>query len=295
MMSNSESIEKIFGSSGRQFMQFALTLVEDFENSPTNYIYMPNTEYQLLMQKDWKSGMKIYWEEILGRAHFAAAASIIRAYRWSSGMCVSYSNSLFLPFCASFRALIESTADGYDALGNVGATLAEHRNELNQVLQLKATQDFLAKDLEEQLIHFSHARKLSKGDNVPPSHAAKQAAEYVRSLEEANLPGLYGCYSELCQYTHPAAHSVAHLQARLSEDSFLLAPANDQALIEAFAEKYKSLVLPLLKFAFNPGALVLKVLLYFDAPQFHSRGIRNSDLTRVNGWIRYAEIMGVQP
>ena len=111
-MSDTNYIEKIFGADGSQFMRFALKLIEDFEGDSTTYTYMPPTEFDSLMRNDWKSGTKVYWEEMLGKAHLAAAASIIRAYRWSDGMVACYSNSLFLPFCACFRALIESTADG---------------------------------------------------------------------------------------------------------------------------------------------------------------------------------------
>lgn len=292
-MDDNKLEEKILGVDGSQFMQVMRTLIDSFESDTPTYTYMDTSDFSSLMQRDWKLGSKVYWDELLGRAHLAAAVSIIRAFRWSSGMCVSYSNSLFLPFCASFRALIESTADGYDALGNVAVTLAECRDIVNAALQLRAAQPEVAKELEDQLIHFSHARRLSRGDTAPATHKAKQVADYVQSLEKANLPHLYECYSELCQYTHPAAHSVAHLLIPSSDGSFLLTPAHDQLRIEGLVEKYRSLVLPLLMFAFNPGVLVLKVLLYFDAPQFQSTGIRNIDLSNVNGWKKYAEKMGV--
>lgn len=294
-MSDTNYIERVFGADGSQFMQFALQLIKDLELDSTTYTYMPPADFDSLMQSDWKSGAKIYWVEMLGRAHLAAAASIIRAYRWSDGMVTCYSNSLFLPFCACFRALIESTADTYDALGGVAITLAECRADVNLALHLRAEQAVLARELEDKLIHFSHARKLSKHEVAPASHSAKQAAEYVSALEKANMPGLYECYSELCQYTHPAAHSVASLLVATSEDSFLLAPAYDQLRIEALIEKHKSLMLPLLMFAFNPGALVLKVLLHFDTPQFHSSGMRNIDLGGVGGWVSCAKKMEIQP
>lgn len=47
--------------------------------------------------------------------------------------------------------------------------------------------------------------------------------------------------------------------------------------------------------AFNPGALLLKVLLYFDVPQFHSQGINLLDLRGITGWVKYAKKMGVEP
>lgn len=177
----------------------------------------------------------------------------------------------------------------------MASSLAEIRGLVNPVLQLKQTQVVLAKELENQLSHFSHARKLAKGEVAPDVHSAKQVAEYVRSLEKENLPGLYECYSDLCQYTHPAAHSVSHLLIPLHDESFALVPAYDQIRIEILMEKYKSLILPLFMFSFNPGALVLKVLLHFDVPKFHSKGICDIDLRGISGWLKCAEKMGVEP
>lgn len=289
------TLEKVFGSDGAQFINLTRTLVEAIERQPPTYTYMAPDEFNSLIEMDWKAGTKIYWEELLGRAHLAAVASIIRAYRWSCGMAVCYSSDLFLPFCASFRALIESAADGYDALSNVASTLADYRGIVNQSLQGKAEQPVLAVELEDQLIHFSHARKLSKVDASPVSHKAKQTADYVRSLEKADLPRLYECYSDLCQYTHPAAQSVLQFLVPLSPETFLLASGQDRVRIEAFSKEYNSLLVPLLMVAFNPGALLLKVLLYFDAPQFHSQGINLLDLRGISGWVKYAKKMGVEP
>ena len=295
-MDEVKSTERILGADGVRILGYTRTMVEGFERAHTIYRYMPPEDFRSLINSDWKSGQKVYWEEMLGRAHFAAVASMIRALRWLSGMCTAHSSALFLPFCASFRALIESVADAYDSLSNVAISLAEYHGRVNALLQLKEGPGVLAQELEDQLIHFSHARKLSKGEVAPTSHSAKPAAEYVRSLEKADLPRLYECYQQLCQYTHPAAHSVGHLLVSVPPgpgDLFLLTPSTDRKCIEVLVDEYQSLILPLLMVAFNPGALVLKVLLYFEVPQFHSEGIRGFDLRGIPGWIKCAQKMGV--
>lgn len=285
--------ENLFGAHGARVIEVTRILVEDFEQHPVQYHYMEPEEYRRLIHEDWKRGAKVYWEETLGRAHFAAATSIIRAYRWCAGMSAAYSHGLFLPFCASFRSLIESTADGYHALSHVASTLAECKSLVNPILQLNAPTNVIAQELEDVLIHFSHARKLSKGEVAPQSHNAKTAADYVKGLEQ-HVSGVYECYSKLCQFTHPAALSVGHLLAPLSSSSFVLFPAHDESRIEGLIEAYKQLVVPLFMFAFNPGALVLRVLLHFEAPQFHSRAIANMDLRGVPAWPKYAKNMGVE-
>jgi hypothetical protein len=119
--------------------------------------------------------------------------------------------------------------------------------------------------------------------------------EKVFGSDGARLPRLYECYTQLCQYTHPAAHSVLQLLVPLSAETFRLVPGQDRVRIEAFSKEYNSLLVPLLMIAFNPGALLLKVLLYFDVPQFHSHGINLLDLRGISGWIKYAKKMGVEP
>jgi hypothetical protein len=292
---NDRTAEKLFGANGVQLLDAARVLVNDFELHPIRYSYMDTQAFEQLDRKDPRAGQKIYWEEILGRAHFAAAASVIRAYRWCGGMTMGYSQGLFLPFCASFRALIESAADGYDVLRHVAATLAECRNTVNSIVQLKSDVGLNAEELENLLIHFSHARKLPKGEVAPASHNAKPAAEYVKSLEKQGVPGLYDCYSELCQFTHPAAYSVGHLLAPESQTDFVLVPAHDEKRIEGLIDARQELVVPLFMFAFNPGALVLKVLLQFDVPQLHTPAIRRMNLRGLPGWRKYAEKMGVEP
>src|SRR5690348_3481060 len=75
------TLEKVFGSDGAQFINLTGTLVEAIEREPPTYTYMAPDEFNSLIERDLKAGIKIYWEELLGRAHLAAVASIIRAYR----------------------------------------------------------------------------------------------------------------------------------------------------------------------------------------------------------------------
>ena len=77
------TLKKVFGSDGAQFINLTGTLIEAIEKEPSIYTYMAPDEFSSLIETDWKAGTKIYWEELLVRAHLAAVASIIRAYRWS--------------------------------------------------------------------------------------------------------------------------------------------------------------------------------------------------------------------
>ena len=292
--SNDEAVRTVLGSAGAQFLSSARILISSFEKFPASYKYMEPQAYEELVGLDWKKGNSVYWEETLGRAHLAAATSIIRSFKWLSGMCSSYSDALFLPFCASFRGLIESAADGYDGLGNVAALLAHNRAMIKAALELTAENPSSAKELEDQLIHFSHARKLSKGEEAPEIHQAKQVAQYVRGLESKGMPGLYECYSLLCQYTHPAAHSVAHLVAPKEDGTFVLIPSLDKELIKIFVEEYSEMIYLLMMFSFNPGALVLKVLLHLPVTEYQSQGVKKINFDGIPAWKKFAHIMQVE-
>jgi hypothetical protein len=287
--------ERIFGVDGASFLRPILTLVKELEEHPVCYTYMEQTEFLSLCRKDWKASSKVYWEELLGRAHLAAAVSIIRAYRWCSGMVVTHRESLFLPFCANFRSLIEAVGDGYDALRNVAATLATSRGPANAALLRRAEHPSISDELEHQLIHFSHGRKLKKGEAAPDSHVAKPATEYIRGLEKVDVPRVYECYSVLCEYTHPAARSVAQLCVPNGDGTYTLVPGHDEVRLKGLITSYEQLFPPLLMAAFNPGLLVLKVLLHLEAPRFHCRAMQAINLSNVGGWKKYAKQMGVRP
>ncbi|MCB1605373.1 MAG: hypothetical protein KDI71_00140 [Xanthomonadales bacterium] len=75
-MKRFDSLGNVFGSEGVKLLQCARLVIEDLEASPTSYLFMPPHQFGELMRRDWKGGMKVYWLELLYRAHFAAIASV---------------------------------------------------------------------------------------------------------------------------------------------------------------------------------------------------------------------------
>ena len=105
------SRESLFGAEGAVLLDVVAKIVRSLVTTPVRYTVMEVDHYLRLLKRDIAAGMKVYWEEMLGRAHLAAATSMIRSFRWCEGMRVTYDARLFLPYCASFRGLIESVAD----------------------------------------------------------------------------------------------------------------------------------------------------------------------------------------
>ena len=85
----------------------------------------------------------------------------------------------------------------------------------------------ISKELEDTLIHFTHARKLSKGEDAPSTHRARQPWEYIKRIEEMNNNGVKELYSELCELVHPAADSV--LMWFVKEGDHLAIKSNTQS------------------------------------------------------------------
>lgn len=275
--------EIILGPEAIEFVEPVKLVIDAL--TPSEYHFISNDDFRNLAARDIKSAHAQYWREIVYRAHFAAAASLVRSYSWLRGMRSAYDSENFLLFCASFRALIESAADSYDALNNVCTTLAKNSALIEDALSARAPTFISCTELENQLIHFSHARQIKKGDEAPESHQAKFASHYIKSLESAGCKKLYECYSELCQYTHPAAQSIAHMMIPLSHAKWIFIHGSEREKISATSENYRDLMLPLLTFAFNPSFVCLKVLRHLSVEACHCNTIDEIDMSHVKAWM----------
>src|SRR5436190_1678733 len=98
------------------------------------YSFMPDTQYKKLLLANTANAMEVYWKELLYRAHFAAATSIVRMHRWLSGM-VGAAKSANLPvFCAAFRGFLEASADSFETLNRIAPTLADGHSLIRKAL-----------------------------------------------------------------------------------------------------------------------------------------------------------------
>ena len=129
------------------------------------------------------------------------------------------------------------------------------------------------------MIHFSYAHKPPKGSVVPSAQVAKTVADYLKTLATGDSGEVKALYAELCQFTHPAAHSVQYMMIHESENSMVLVGNHEEVRIEAYAEKHKNIFPWLLMYAFNPSAMVLKVLRSFEVTDYHVRSVEQLDFS----------------
>lgn len=294
-MPSSPSINELFGRGADEFAALAARMEVELSAEAIKYEFFPPEDFERLFVNDSLRAQRIYWHELVGRAHFAAVSSVLRSAQWLKGVQVSSDRDLYLPFCANLRSLIESAADSLAGLSGVAQTFAENRTAVNEALGMKSSQIMISKELEEQLIHFSHGRKLAKGELAPQSHTAKSARSYIEQLEQLGLAQAHAVYGLLCQVTHPAADSVSHFLSQTGELEFALFPHNDRLAIAALIQKHETFLHAILRYAFNQPIILLRVLLHIDSREYHSKEISRLNLSAMPGWKKCASLMGVAP
>ncbi|WMD20185.1 hypothetical protein RAS12_26840 [Achromobacter seleniivolatilans] len=168
------SIREIFGQGAKEFAALATRIEAELSARSVSYKYLPLEEFSQLLVNDPAQAQRIYWYELVGRAHFAATSSLLRSAQWVKGVQISHDENLYLPFCANLRSLIESAADSLTGVAGAAQTFAENCNSINDSLRCKSHKIVISQELEDQLIHFSHGRKLVKGDDAPQAHSARR-------------------------------------------------------------------------------------------------------------------------
>lgn len=200
--------------------------------------------------------------ELLLSAHLAASSSIIRSARWFEATWREYEANNLLGWAACCRSLLEAIGDTIDGLLAVAPSLAEAMPMLMQGLTGFDDAPLNLSELEDKLIHFSFARKVSKAERgvVPATHNARQTTEYITLLESAGGPTKL--YAELCQIGHPARGSLSWMYADI-EGGFRIDLGRDAKAIADIVAKHQDQLHLLPSLAFNPGLLTLRVLVKF--------------------------------
>lgn len=294
-MRTGQSATDIFGPGATDFLAVPMGILSEVSAARVSYDFLSPDRFNNLLESNWPSAQQVYWSELIGRTHLTAVSSLLRSNQWINGALVAYENNLFLPFCANIRALIEATGDSITGLASIAPTLAGNAREINAALRGEAASALLCGELEDQLIHFTHGRRVEKNEIAPGTHSARSAKSYVERLDDLGLKNSYALYSTLCQVTHPASQSVTHFLVTESDSRFALFPHNDLSAIHKLVDDHQSFFRSILMYAFNPAVILLRVLCHLELSQFRSRVVSQLNLSRMPGWVRCASLMGVSP
>ena len=273
----------------RQVMPF-IELVDSLslESLTTRYSFVDDGEFLELLTRDVNEGTRVYWIEMLSRAHIAAVTGILRSRHWVSAILSAYSEQNALGFAAAFRALMESAADTSDGLRSTPPTLAHLHHEISEALAGRTTVMFGSKELEDDLIHYTHARflKPDERDSLPRSHKALRPSALKDLKELGNTDKVTAAYRFLSDLTHPAAASVWIWLSQVGGTGleFTLSPKQGEAVISAFLEVYETVLLDVLMLAFNTPVVVLDTLNQFPIREFHTPALLDADLGVLAAW-----------
>lgn len=249
---------------------------------PYRYTYVPAAQFGAL--NDLRERNRIYWYEILERAHCFSLVAVARMERWLASMMVTAEQDNFLGFAASFRGLLESAADTRFALGDVPIQLATTFGHAHDAVWNRSTIMVLAPDLEDDLIHFSHGRRVGKAESAPESHAAKTMREYLTALEGASTGSLFACYEELCGVTHPAADSVSYLLEKGNSGGIVFSVRPDEKAISDLCARGGTIVRLCVQQSLLYPIVNLRIINRFGLPELQTPVVEDVSLDSVPLW-----------
>ncbi len=126
-------------------------------------------------------------------------------------------------------------------------TLINHRRVLREILLGRFEEGIQdAAELEDMLIHFTHARRLPKGQAAPQSHAALKNGDYIVAMEEqaddSDKGGLLRPYSALCELSHPASASLLWRWTMASTTRVVVAKEGERQALRSLVEQHRSAI-----------------------------------------------------
>jgi len=276
----SESIVKeVFGNAGEVFQPLVDSITSEIIGS--KYLFLDIEKFEQLPPEEMN---RVYWTELLYRAHWAASSNLLRHKRWVNACLALYHPTPnYLGFCAALRGLVEAAADASHSLGGVPLTLAGNYRSIQNALTRKADALIVLQDLEDMLIHFHFARKLHKSEQAPDPHKAKSANAYISSIEPPDKPLVKPLYAQLCQVVHPAAQSLLWMSPAVTEDVELL-PGDDKTWITELCGAHQEAIEWAQMQSVNTSIFILQVLNLFPIDQLKTKSVEKVNTSSMPLW-----------
>lgn len=232
------------------------------------YTFMDMETYNEIVRRNPEEAQAIYWHEIILRIHLASCSGLRRHGEWLRSLVTAVETDCLFGAYASYRGFLESAVDSLYSLGTIPKAIAEHLPTIINRLKQKPTDTvFLSPELENRLIHFSHGRKLERGESADPVHAAKQIREYLDAIKDVGAENVHELYSELCAMTHPSADSVVIWYCDEKAAHSVVWRRNNisnRATFFEFLDRWKETSELIVNAAFVPIFMNLRILHKFD-------------------------------
>lgn len=257
------------------------------------YDFLDNNVFVNIVATNPPQAMAIYWRELLHRAHWAAASSLIRTHRWLCGLFDAWADSNLIVFSACARGLLESSCDTWYSLGPLAPTLAQYRQQvIVPALAGKLTVYRTATKIEDLLIHFNFARKGKKGETLPEQHQAQNISEYLQRFEPAH-PNIREFYGRLCDIVHPGSASILSFAGAAEDEAsrVTLTLQREPQVLAEMAAGLQELLPTLIATGFNLGAVTLRMLNAFPAQEVHTPFVDTIPIDHVPAWHRIQQLL----
>ncbi len=242
------------------------SIVLELDKKIRGIAYNYTSEQDFLKVDSVEEMQIIYWGEIIQRMHVCGATSIKRVKKWYDAIQVAYETENYYAFCSALRGLVEACGDTFYTVSKIIDPICSEFATIEQALNGHANKTLLSETIENELIHYIFARKLTKAEKSksPPSHDAKQVRAYLDAVQNQAVEDLY---AELCQVSHPSQVSLVPFLLSTAEYSLVLHESDvDAELNKHLLQRHKTAILAVSRLAVLPAMCVLKLINEFDVP-----------------------------
>ena len=273
-------MEVLFGARSQPW---ALGIQEmSLELDGYRYEFYDEQEFERIRQRSVAELMRAYWWEMLLRAHLASSTSILRGLGWLKAIDSGLNSRNFLCVAAGLRGLLESAADVFTPLSEAPAAFAAEHTRIRQALRGELAVTLYAPELEQCLIHYSHATKPAKGERIP--YVAKTASDYLSDMKGEQQEETRRLYNLLCAWCHPSAASVWAWLLPESEVACRLSVESNERVVSYLAHQFSELLPRIPMLALNPAIVTLAVLNRVGSKELHTRRLETWSLTEIRLW-----------
>jgi hypothetical protein len=268
-------------------LRYTLAIVERIAKDldGIEHAFMEPEEFKKLLHANTSAASQIYWREILARVHIGSHISLLRTRSWMSGVDAAWTAGNAMLYAAAFRGLLESTADSWFSFSRIPMTLATDHYRILRTINGKSSQMHIAPEIEDSLIHFTHARRLDKNmkATVPKSHEAKQIQTYLQSFG-SDFEEVAHVYDRLCAFTHPSAESLMLFVEDYNASAWRLKDWDQRAFVSELHRQFSNVFSDVLMKAFNVPMALLKLLNTFKQTSIATRAVESVDLRLIPVW-----------
>ncbi len=93
-MATGQSAAAIFGPRASDFLVVPRSILAEISSVRVSYDFVPPDQFRGLLESDWPAAQRIYWSELIARAHLTAVSSVLRSTQWIDGALLSNERDL---------------------------------------------------------------------------------------------------------------------------------------------------------------------------------------------------------